>query len=131
MFFQKICHKNNILTVYNIGADRMTKRKIYARELFRKFDFYHLAKELYYYIFRYPELEAEPEWKEIKEFAEEIIVTHRCSREYGDKLDPDDYRDFLRFYTRLEMRDYDKEREFIFTEKDKMLFLAFNLKKKR
>ena len=109
----------------------MTKRKIYARDLFRKFDFYHLAKEFYYYIFRYPELEAEAEWKEIKEFAEEIIVTHRCSREYGDKLDPDDYRDFLRFYTRLEMRDYDKEKEFIFNEKDKKLFLAFNLKKKQ
>lgn len=108
----------------------MTKRKIYARELFRKFDFYHLAKEFYYYIFRYPELESEPEWIEIKEFAEDIIVTHRCSREYGDKFDPDDYRDFLRFYTRLEMKYYDKEREFIFNEKDKMLFLAFNLKKK-
>ena len=59
----------------------MTKRKIYARELFRKFDFYHLAKEFYYYIFRYPELESEPEWKEIKEFAEDIIVTHRCSKD--------------------------------------------------
>jgi len=76
-------------------------------------------------------LESETEWKEIKEFAEDIIVTHRCLREYGEKLDPDDYRDFLRFYTRLEMRDYDKEREFIFTEKDKKLFLAFNIKKNR
>jgi len=109
----------------------MTKQKIYASELFRKFDFYHLAKEFYRYIFRYPELESETEWKEIKEFAEDIIVTHRCLREYGEKLDPDDYRDFLRFYTRLEMRDYDKEREFIFTEKDKKLFLAFNIKKNR
>lgn len=109
----------------------MTKRKIYARDLFRKFDFYHLAKEFYYYIFRYPELEAEAEWKEIKEFAEDIIVTHRCSKRYNDNLDPDDYRDFLRFYTRLEMRDYDKEKEFIFNEKDKKLFLAFNLKRKQ
>ena len=54
-----------------------------------------------------------------------------CSKRYNDNLDPDDYRDFLRFYTRLEMRDYDKEKEFIFNEKDKKLFLAFNLKKKQ
>lgn len=105
----------------------MAKRKIYARKLIDDRDVLHLAKEFYRYIFIHPELEAEPEWKEIKKFAEDLIVETRYKRADAAEISPDDYRDFLRFYTSLEVRDYDEEREFIFTEKDKRLFLALKM----
>lgn len=101
----------------------MARRKIYAKKLLKEFDFYHLAREFYLYITRYPELEADSEWKELKQTAENIIVEIRCNNPYREKLDPVDYRDFLRFYTKLEMRFYDEERKFIFTDKEKQFVL--------
>ena len=53
----------------------MTKRKIYARKLIVNLDFYHLAKEFYMYIFRYPELEQDNEWVEIKQLAEKAGIS--------------------------------------------------------
>ena len=35
----------------------MSTTKIYAKEFLRNLYFYHLAKQLYKYIYRYPELE--------------------------------------------------------------------------
>lgn len=106
----------------------MTKRKIYTRKLIVNLDFYHLAKEFYMYIFRYPELEQDNEWVEIKQLAEDIMVETRCRKEYLEDVDPVWYRNFLKFYTGLEVKNYDEEREFIFTETDKMIFI--NLCKK-
>ena len=108
----------------------MTKRKIYAKKLIANFDFYHLAKEFYMYIFRYPELEQDNKWVEIKQFAEDIMVETRCRKDYLEKIDPVWYRKFLKFYTGLEVKNYDEEREFIFSETDKMIFLSFRMKKK-
>ena len=56
----------------------MPKRTIYAVDLLRKFDFYHLAHEFYRYTYAHPELEADNEWAEIKKVAEDILVDVRC-----------------------------------------------------
>ena len=101
----------------------MTKRKIYAKKLIANFDFYHLAKEFYMYIIRYPELEHDNEWVEIKQLAEDIMVETRCRKDYLEEIDPVWYRKFLQFYTGLEVKNYDEEREFIFNETDKEIFL--------
>lgn len=39
----------------------MPKRIIYAKDLLREFDFYHLAHEFYRYIYSHPELEDDDE----------------------------------------------------------------------
>lgn len=109
--------------ICKMWGDRMAKRRISAQELICDRDFFHLAKEFYRYIFRHPELETEPEWAEVKAFAEDLIVKTLYEQEEETEKSLDDYRDFLRFYTRLEVRDYDEEREFIFTENDKLFFL--------
>ena len=97
-------------------------------ELFLKLDFYHLAKEFYRYIFRYPELEADPTWTELKQFAEDLIVAIKFRRDPETKMSKEDFRDFIRFYTKLEMKFYDEEKEFIFTETEKNLFLTLRPK---
>ena len=111
------------------GADKMKKHTVYAYELFLKLDFYHLAKEFYRYIFRYPELEADSTWTELKQFAEDLIVAIKFRRDPETEMSKEDFRDFLRFYTKLEMHFYDQEKEFIFTESEKDLFLALKPKK--
>jgi hypothetical protein len=40
------------------------------------------------------------------------------------KIESNDYIEFLRFYTSLENRFYDEERDFIFTELEKERFLS-------
>lgn len=102
----------------------MAKRKIYARKLIKEFDILHLAKEFYRYTIRFPDLEADTKWKQIKEFAEDFLVIDRCKRENNPDFSPEDFRDFLRFYTRLEAKHYDEERKFIFSENDKDFFLS-------
>jgi len=109
----------------------MTKRRIYAKKLIADFDFYHLAKEFYMYIVRHPELEQDDEWVKIKELAEDILVETRCRKDYLQEIDPVWYRKFLQFYTGLEVKNYDEEREFIFSETDKMIFVSFRKKKKQ
>ena len=100
----------------------MAKRKIYASKLIKTKDFYHLAKEFYKYIYRYPELEKKNEWKELKEYAEDFLVAwHQL---HTADIDNDKYRDFLRFYTKLETKYYDEERNFIFTDEERMFFFS-------
>ena len=110
------------------GADKMKRQKIYAKDLFRERDFYHLAKEFYRYIFRYPELESDAEWSELKQYAEDLIVAIKFKRDPETEMSKSEFRDFLRFYTKLEMKFYDEEKEFIFTETEKTLFLALRPK---
>ena len=100
----------------------MTKRKIYARELFRKFDFYHLAKQFYRHVYRHPELEEDAEWKRIKTAAEDFLVEHRLVIDEETKSTEEDYREFLRFYTSLEIK-YEEATEFVFEEQEKEFFL--------
>jgi len=100
----------------------MTKRKIYASKLIKTKDFYHLAKEFYKYIYRYPELEKKNEWKKLKEYAEDFLVTwHQL---HTEEIENDKYRDFLRFYTKLETKYYDEERNFIFTDEERIFFFS-------
>lgn len=99
------------------------KRKIYARKLVSEHDFFHLAKEFYRYIYRYPELEVETDWKAIKKYAEEFIVSCHYHKEKAN-IKKEDYRDFLRFYTELETKYYDEERIFVFTKNEKEHFLS-------
>ena len=95
----------------------MAKRKIYAREFINNFDFLHLAREFYRYIFRFPDLEPDTKWKNVKNVAEDFIVMERCKQENSSDFSPKDFREFLRFYTSLEAKHYDEDREFIFTDK--------------
>ena len=101
----------------------MPKRTIYAVDLLRKFDFYHLAHEFYRYTYAHPELEADNEWAEIKKVAEDILVDVRCHDGRFEEVDPDWYRDFLRFYNSLEAKHYAEDREFIFEPLHKAIFL--------
>jgi hypothetical protein len=110
--------------ICKMRGDRMAKRRISAQELICDRDFFHLAKEFYRYIFRHPELETDPVWVEVKAFAEDLIVKTLYEQEEETEKSLDDYRDFLRFYTRLEVRDYDEEREFVFTKNDKRFFMG-------
>ena len=106
----------------------MARRKIHARKLINERDFLHLAKEFYRYIYRFPDVEADNKWKEIKIFAEDFIVTSHCKQENSADFSSEDFRDFLRFYTNLETRHYDEEREFIFSEADMDYFFSLQSK---
>ena len=113
------------------GVNNMPKRTIYAVDLLRKFDFYHLAHEFYRYTYAYPELEADNEWAEIKKVAEDILVDVRCHDGRFEEVDPDWYRDFLRFYNSLEAKHYAEDREFIFEPLHIALFLKVGRRPKR
>lgn len=101
----------------------MTK-KIYAKEFLDDFDFFHLAKQFYRHIYRNKELEQEPEWKEIKLATENFLVMHRSLSEPKSDVQGEDYRDFLRFYTELEIKS-EEPTEFIFNKREKDLFFRF------
>ena len=98
----------------------MAKEIIYAETFLKKLDFYHLAKQFYRYIYRYPELEKDKQWKELKIETENFLVNYRMKRD--SEMKPDDYRDFLRFYTSLEIKYEDPKQEFIFSESEKSIF---------
>ena len=96
-----------------------------------KLDIYYLAKQFYRHIYRNPELEEESEWQEIKRLAENFLVEHRMILDEETKSTPEDYREFLRFYTGLEVK-YEDPTEFIFDEYEKNIFLKFiTLQQKR
>ena len=67
------------------------------------------------------ELEQESEWKEIKILAENYIVKNRLMFGSGAETPDDKYREFLRFYTELEVK-YEDRTEFIFDDCEKELF---------
>lgn len=98
----------------------MSTTKIYAKDFLRNFDFYHLAKQFYKYIYRYPELEKDKQWEELKIETENFLVSYRMKRD--SEMKPDDYRDFLRFYTSLEVKYEDPIQDFIFSESEKSIF---------
>lgn len=106
----------------------MKKRKIYAYKLLSEYDVFHLSKEFYKYVYRHPELEEALNWREIKIQTEDYIVREHIRNNKISKSESDDYREFLRFYTNLENRFYDEEREFIFTELEKEHFLSLIMK---
>ena len=96
------------------------KKKIYAKDFLKKLDFYHLAKQFYKHIYRHTELEEKTEWQEIKLVTENYLVEHRL---YNDsKTTPEEYREFLRFYTELEIK-YEEPTEFIFSDLEKKIYL--------
>lgn len=61
-------------------------------------------------------------------YAEDLIVAIKFKRDPETEMSKSEFRDFLRFYTKLEMKFYDEEKEFIFTETEKTLFLALRPK---
>lgn len=99
----------------------MHTKYIYANTFLVKSDFYHLAKQFYRHIYRHKELEQESEWKEIKILAENYIVKNRLMFGSGAETPDDKYREFLRFYTELEVK-YEDRTEFIFDDCEKELF---------
>lgn len=93
---------------------------IYAKNFLKKLDIYHLAKQFYKHIYRHTELEEETEWIEIKQITENYLVEHKL---YSDsETTPENYREFLRFYTELEIK-YEEPTEFIFNEFEKRIYL--------
>ena len=109
---------------YYMEGDKMERRKIYAYKLLSEYDVFHLSKEFYKYVYRYPELEETQDWREIKAQAEDYIVREHIRNNKISQFESDDYREFLRFYTSLENRFYDEERELIFTELEKEHFIS-------
>lgn len=97
-------------------------KKIYAKTFLKNFDFYHLAKQFYRHAYRHPELEEDAEWKRIKTAAEDFLVEHRLVIDEETKSTEEDYREFLRFYTSLEIK-YEETTEFVFEEDEKDFFL--------
>ena len=102
----------------------MAKEIIYAETFLKKFDFFHLAKQFYKYIYRNKELEQESEWKEIKRLTENFLVDYRSVIGIGSETTDEKYREFLRFYTELEIK-YEDPTEFVFTEQEKEAVLKF------
>ena len=100
----------------------MSKKVIYAKTFLEEFDFYHLAKQFYKHIYRHPELEEDAEWKTIKTAAEDFLVEHRLVIDEETKSTDEDYREFLRFYTSLEIK-YEDKTEFVFNEQEKAIFV--------
>ena len=97
-------------------------KKIYAKTFLKNFDFYHLAKQFYRHVYRHPELEEDAEWVKIKTAAEDFLVEHRLVIDEETKSTDEDYREFLRFYTSLEIK-YEEATEFVFEEQEKEFFL--------
>ena len=94
--------------------------KIYAKNFLKKLDIYHLAKQFYKHIYRHNELGEKTEWIEIKQITENYLVEHRL---YNDsETTPEEYREFLRFYTELEIK-YEEPTEFIFNDLEKKIYL--------
>lgn len=102
----------------------MSKQIIYAKTFLKEFDFYHLAKQFYKHIYRNNELEQESEWKEIKRITENFLVEYRSVVGIGSETTDEKYREFLRFYTELEIK-YEDPTEFVFTEPEKEAMLKF------
>ena len=102
----------------------MAKEIIYAKTFLNDFDFYHLAKQFNKHIYRHNELEQEPEWKEIKHTTENFLVEYRSVVGVGLETTDEKYREFLRFYTKLEIK-YEDPTEFVFTEQEKEVLLKF------
>lgn len=100
----------------------MQRKIVRADELLRQFDFYHLAKEVYKHIYRHPKLEEDAEWKNLKKSTEDFLVEQRFRRATESETTPEDYRDFLRFYTGLEIKNEEIAPEFIFGESEKNIF---------
>lgn len=100
----------------------MSKTVIYAKTFLEEFDFYHLAKQFYKHIYRHPELEEEIEWRKIKLATENYLVEQRRTIGMGTDSSSEDYRDFLQFYTGLEVK-YEDPTEFIFNENEKKALL--------
>lgn len=97
----------------------MSKRTIYAKTLLQELDFYHLASHFYRYIYRHPELEENPEWRTFKGEVEDFLVTQRFYRPVKTEMTPEEYREFLVFYTNLETKYPSETIEFIFDDKEK------------
>lgn len=100
----------------------MATDKIYAKDFLKKFDFYHLAKQFYRHIYRHPELEVIDEWKELKLAIENYLVEQRFNRCEKPEMTPEDYLEFLQFYTGLEVKYEEPDQEFIFTNTEKKFF---------
>jgi len=115
---QKLLYYRYILR----GGRIMSKKVIYAKTFLEKSDFYHLAKQFYKHIYRHPELEEEIEWQTIKLAAEDFLVEQRHTIGIEVGSSSEDYRDFLQFYTGLEVK-YEDPTEFIFNENEKKALL--------
>lgn len=100
----------------------MKKEIIRAEELLKNFDFYHLAKQFFKHIYRNPELEEIDEWKQLKQSTEDYLVKQRFKQIAKADMTPEDYRDFLRFYTGLEIKYEEPFHEFVFNEQEKKFF---------
>lgn len=83
----------------------MGYRIVFANQYIKQGDVFHLAKEYYRYIVKHPKKESRKDWQNLKNAAENIIVWHRMKSSYCEPVSETDYRDFLRFYTSLEVKD--------------------------
>lgn len=83
----------------------MGSRIVFANRYIKQGDVFHLAKEYYRYIVKHPKIENRKDWCQLKSAAENIIVWHRMKSSYCEPVSETDYRDFLRFYTSLEVKD--------------------------
>ena len=102
----------------------MGLRIIFANKYVKQRDAFHLAKEYYRYIVKHPKIENQKDWCYLKSAAENIIVWHRLNSNYCEPVSETDYRDFLRFYTSLEVKD--RKVLFIPSEKSKRYLLCAN-----
>ena len=78
---------------------------VFANRYIKQGDVFHLAKEYYRYIVKHPKKENRKDWQNLKNAAENIIVWHRMKSNYCEPVSETDYREFLRFYTSLEVKD--------------------------
>lgn len=102
----------------------MGLRIIFANHYIKQRDVFHLAKEYYRYIVKHPKLECRTDWCKLKSAAENMIVFYRMKTNNLEPINETDYRDFLRFYTSLEVKD--RKVWFIPSKKSKKFLLRAN-----
>ena len=104
--YKKIVTKRRIFPLYIYGGELNMKRIRFANSFLKSKDTYHLAKEYYYYISAHHKLCAYRKWKILKGITEDILVWHRISNG-TEPITAKDYREFLCFYTSLEIKNRD------------------------
>ena len=102
----------------------MGLRIIFANHYIKQRDVFHLAKEYYRYIVKHPKIESRKEWCKLKSAAENMIVFYRMKSNNLEPINETDYRDFLRYYTSLEVKG--RKVLFIPSEKSKRYLLLSN-----
>lgn len=84
------------------------KRIIFASQLIKHRDNYHLACELYRFIHRHPKLLQQKRWKQVEQTAEEYIIEVKLALGISDDMTREEILSGFRIVTELECKYNDR-----------------------